>query len=144
MTPTVWQYADDILFNGHRVDFNCFKGTLAEFKSLVITGKLPAKKPTEKPDKDTTGNPVLGIKVVARYTQADVTWEPASGAKSYTVNLLRRRPKMLVRHKVVKGTSVRFFRLHRGNRYRVTVLANPASLKAKVGARAHHDFTTKR
>jgi hypothetical protein len=143
MTPVVWQYANNIPFNGFRVDFNCYKGTLAELKSLAATGHLPPK-PVPRPAKDTTGNPVTSVKAVPRFTQADVTWDPAEKARSYTVNLLRLHPKMLVRHKVTPGTKVTFRKLRRGNRYRVTILANPASWKARRGARAHHDFITKK
>jgi GH25 family lysozyme M1 (1,4-beta-N-acetylmuramidase) len=141
MAPTIWQYADNIHFNGFNIDFNAFRGTLPELKSLVRTGKMP---PVAKPAADRTGNPVSGINVIPRFTQAEVTWEAAKGASSYTVNLLRLHPRMLVRHKVTSGTKVTFHRLHRGNRYRVTILANPASWKARRGARAHHDFTTHR
>jgi GH25 family lysozyme M1 (1,4-beta-N-acetylmuramidase) len=143
MSPTVWQYSDNTPFNGFNVDFNAYKGTLAQFKSIAITGKLPAP-PAPRPAADHIGNPVQGIKVDARTTQADVSWDPAVGAKSYTVNLWRKMPKMQVRHKVTTVPRVTFHRLRRGNRYKVTVLANPASLKARRGARAHHDFTTKR
>jgi lysozyme len=57
MTPTVWQYTDSLVFNGIPVDFNAFRGSkyagkqdpasiaaaLAEFRSLVSTGSLPAQ-----------------------------------------------------------------------------------------------------
>jgi hypothetical protein len=143
MTPTIWQYADNISFNGFKVDFNCYKGTLAELKWLVTSGKIPDK-PAPKPAADKTGNPVTGISVVERYTQAQVSWTHIRGAESYTVNLLRFRPRFLIRHKVTPGTQVTFRKLRKGTRYRVTILANPASWKARRGARAHHDFTTKR
>lgn len=143
MSPTVWQFSDRTPFNGFNVDFNAFKGTLIEFKSIVRTGKLPAPV-VPKPVSDVTGNPIQGIKVVARFTQADVSWTPTANAKTYTVNLWRSFPVMRVRHKVVTEPRVTFHDLRRGNRYRVTVLANPASLRAKTGARAHLNFTTER
>jgi hypothetical protein len=56
MTPDVWQYTETMSFGGAaNVDFNAFRGTyagkqdpasvaatLAEFKSLTLTGKMPA------------------------------------------------------------------------------------------------------
>jgi hypothetical protein len=55
MTPAVWQYTDALNFNGQPVDFNAYRGTypgrqdsasvlatVAEFRSLATTGKLPA------------------------------------------------------------------------------------------------------
>lgn len=143
MTPTVWQYSDKTPFNGFSVDFNCFKGSIAEFRSIVSTGKQPVV-PVAKPVHDKTGNPVKGIKVEARFTQADVTWEPAPGATSYTVNLWHRFPRWGARRRVVTTPNVTFHNLRHNSKYNVTVLANPASLRAKVGARAHCHFTTKR
>jgi len=60
MTPIVWQYTDALVFNGIAVDFNAFRGSkyagkqdpasvaaaLAEFRSLVRTGSLPAQTAT--------------------------------------------------------------------------------------------------
>ena len=60
MTPIVWQYTDALVFNGIPVDFNAFRGSkyagkqdaasiaaaLAEFRSLVSTGSLPAQTAT--------------------------------------------------------------------------------------------------
>ena len=141
MAATVWQFSDRTPFNGFNVDFNAFKGTLEEFKSIVRTGRKPAIHP---PARDATGNPVKNIKVTPRHTQADVSWGTAPGAKSYTVNLWRLHPKMIVRHRRVTSPRITFHRLHRNNRYRVTVLANPASRQARRGARAHHDFITEK
>lgn len=46
MTPTVWQYTSSATFNGvHPVDMNAFKGTLAEFRSLAMTGTKGAPAP---------------------------------------------------------------------------------------------------
>jgi GH25 family lysozyme M1 (1,4-beta-N-acetylmuramidase) len=40
MTPVIWQYTSTATFNGrHPVDFNAFKGTVAELRSLATTGK---------------------------------------------------------------------------------------------------------
>jgi len=45
MTPTIWQYTPSQAFNGQKVDFNAYKGTVAQLKSLVLTGKLPPAGP---------------------------------------------------------------------------------------------------
>lgn len=42
MAPAIWQYSSTTPFNGYEVDFNAFKGALAELKSVVQTGKIPA------------------------------------------------------------------------------------------------------
>jgi hypothetical protein len=34
MSPAIWQYTDAQLFNGVRVDFNAFKGTVAQLRAL--------------------------------------------------------------------------------------------------------------
>jgi hypothetical protein len=62
MTPQVWQYTDRLHLNGHDVDFNAFRGshggdqsgaavaaTLAEFRSVAETGKMPATPPPPAP-----------------------------------------------------------------------------------------------
>lgn len=36
--PTVWQYTDKQLFNGQRVDFNAFRGTVDQFRALLSGG----------------------------------------------------------------------------------------------------------
>ncbi len=41
MTPVIWQYSNSTPFNGYKVDFNAFQGTLDELKSIVLTGKKP-------------------------------------------------------------------------------------------------------
>ncbi len=46
MVPVVWQYTDSGTLNGvHRVDFNAYQGTLAEFQSQVTTGAQPGCEP---------------------------------------------------------------------------------------------------
>ncbi len=37
--PLVWQYTDRQLFNGARLDFSAFKGTGAEFRRIMLTGR---------------------------------------------------------------------------------------------------------
>jgi lysozyme len=41
MTPQVWQYTDKHLFHGQPVDFNAYKGTLAQLQALAGGGKPP-------------------------------------------------------------------------------------------------------
>jgi hypothetical protein len=38
MTPAIWQWSDAHLFNGARVDFNAFRGTVGELRAL-LTGQ---------------------------------------------------------------------------------------------------------
>src|SRR5215469_5895839 len=44
MAPAIWQYTSSQRFGGQLVDFNAFKGTLADLKSVVTTGDLIAPK----------------------------------------------------------------------------------------------------
>lgn len=142
MTPIVWQYSDSIRFNGFNVDFNAFKGsgsndiakTLAEFKSVVLTGKMPAP-PVPKPSTDQSGNPVTGLKVVSRFTQADVRWDAGEGATSYRVKVYSHRPLHRVQKLDTVLTHVTLHDLKAGTRYTVTVLANPASVPYKLGTK---------
>lgn len=53
MTPTFWQYADNVNFNGVPTDFSAYRahattagGAVKEVSSLMATGKLPAAAPT--------------------------------------------------------------------------------------------------
>ena len=46
LTPSVWQYTDSHAFNGQRVDFNAFKGTIAQFRQMAGAGNAP---PLPKP-----------------------------------------------------------------------------------------------
>jgi hypothetical protein len=45
MSPVIWQYTSTQALHGQRVDYNAYRGTLAELESLVRTGKLPGSKP---------------------------------------------------------------------------------------------------
>jgi len=49
MTPAIWQYSSNQPFGGQRIDFNAFKGTAAELRSLVSTGKKAAPPPPPAP-----------------------------------------------------------------------------------------------
>jgi len=48
MTPSVWQYTDAHSFNGESVDFNAYRGTLAEFEAMV-GGSAPPPPPPPPP-----------------------------------------------------------------------------------------------
>lgn len=54
MSPVIWQYTASQALHGQRVDYNAYRGTLAELKSLVRTGKLPG----------TTTGPVMPASVL--------------------------------------------------------------------------------
>ncbi len=42
ITPTIWQYTDSQLFNGYRVDFNAFKGTVDQLRVVFNGGTTEA------------------------------------------------------------------------------------------------------
>lgn len=45
LTPQIWQYTDAHAFNGQKVDFNAYRGTLAQLKSLAGGSGAPAPPP---------------------------------------------------------------------------------------------------
>ena len=46
MTPVIWQYTDSGTLNGvEPVDFNAYRGTVADFESQVTTGALAGTQP---------------------------------------------------------------------------------------------------
>lgn len=142
--PAIWQYTDSVRFNGFNVDFNAFKGTLAELKSIVKTGKYPAP-PPPPPTTDNAGNPVRNLKVDPRWTQADVSWSPSKGATQYRVNLWAHFPRRRIQKLDTKSTEVTFTNLRKGSRYTVTILAEPASVRFRLGpGRASKRFDTKK
>jgi GH25 family lysozyme M1 (1,4-beta-N-acetylmuramidase) len=49
MTPKVWQFTSTAAYHGFRVDNNAFKGTLADLKSLVTTGRVGGSPPPPPP-----------------------------------------------------------------------------------------------
>lgn len=49
MTPTVWQYSETTHFGGVTTDFNAYRSSLADLKSLVTTGALPTPAPAPTP-----------------------------------------------------------------------------------------------
>ena len=38
VTPAIWQYTDTQDFNGQKVDFNAYRGTLADLERLMVEG----------------------------------------------------------------------------------------------------------
>jgi peptidoglycan hydrolase-like protein with peptidoglycan-binding domain len=49
MTPQVWQYTDSHSFNGQKVDFNAYKGSIAQFRQLAGSGQAVAPPPKPAP-----------------------------------------------------------------------------------------------
>jgi hypothetical protein len=63
VTPAVWQYSDNFHYGAGStatgVDFNAFKGTVAQFERLITTGSInPAPVPPPQPPKPTPQPPV--------------------------------------------------------------------------------------
>jgi len=69
-SPVVWQWTDKHPFNGQRVDFNAYKGTIAEFRNLIFSGSAkgglvaghhpaPAKAPAVKKAPPQTADMIL-------------------------------------------------------------------------------------
>lgn len=46
LTPAVWQYTSSFAFNGYRVDFNAFKGTVDQLQAAAAGTVAPAPRPT--------------------------------------------------------------------------------------------------
>lgn len=71
MVPVVWQYSDNATLNGvNPVDFNAYRGTLAEFQSQVTTGTQPGGQSGGQPGTQPGGEPMLqdGATGAAVYT----------------------------------------------------------------------------
>lgn len=47
MSPVIWRYTDHQLINGTPVNFNAYRGSLAQFKFLATIGKLPVPPPVK-------------------------------------------------------------------------------------------------
>ncbi|HEX8005692.1 MAG TPA: GH25 family lysozyme [Trebonia sp.] len=88
MTPAVWQYSSTLLFNGHRCDFNAFRGTfagkqdpgsvaacLAEFRALATAGKYA----TPGGDDWAYGAP-LNLRATGGHESVRLTWDAPAGA----------------------------------------------------------------
>jgi Rv2525c-like, glycoside hydrolase-like domain len=92
---------------------------------------------------NTAMNPVKGMVVATRYTQADVSWHSDPKATGYRI-IVRRQPSgdEVFRYNQV-GTSITVHNLLRGTQYSVGVLAIPASTGPET-IRAVVTFTTRR
>ena len=44
-TPAVWQYTSSFAYGGRKVDFNAYKGTVEQFRTLVTGGVVPPSPP---------------------------------------------------------------------------------------------------
>ena len=47
MTPAIWQYTDAHGFNGYKVDFNAYRGSLDQLKALAGGGAPPPPRPVQ-------------------------------------------------------------------------------------------------
>jgi hypothetical protein len=83
-------------------------------------------------------NPVDGLKVTPRSTQADVDWKSDPHATHYSVTVTQNRKT--VHQETVHESKVTLHNLHKNTHYSVVVRAQPG----KSGQRnAQHAFTTK-
>jgi hypothetical protein len=75
--PAVWQYTDSHDLNGTQVDFNAYRGSMADLDALWHRGQVAAP---------TAQNPVAGLAVTRRgFTSLDVAWDGQSAATGYLV-----------------------------------------------------------
>lgn len=49
VAPLVWQYTDALSYGGQHIDFNAFKGSVAQLRNVLMTGQLEAPTPVPKP-----------------------------------------------------------------------------------------------
>jgi hypothetical protein len=92
----------------------------------------PAPPPPPPPHKGGTAqNPVKGLHVSARFTQADVSWQPSKGATSYRVRI-RDRHNHIVQEMNVTDTKITLHGLGKNVRYEANVLAEPAASGATI------------
>lgn len=77
-------------------------------------------------------NPVKGLKVTPRFTQADVSWSASKGATSYRVRLRSWPANKIVQEYNLANTSVTFHNLSKNGQYEINVLAEPAASGASV------------
>lgn len=83
-------------------------------------------------------NPVKGLKAEARYTQADLRWEPSNHATSYRVIVKKGHTRVQTQN--LTGTSITLHDLKRKTDYDVQVLALPTKT---YNNEAHTSFKTK-
>ena len=93
---------------------------------------MPQPPPGPHPGGGKAQNPVKGLKVDARFTQADVSWSPSKGATSYRVRLRSWPGNKVVQEYNLADTKVTFHNLQKRGRYEINVLAEPAAAGANV------------
>jgi hypothetical protein len=77
-------------------------------------------------------NPVSGLTVHPRFTQADVSWKASKGATSYRVRLRSWPANKIVQEYNLANTSVTFHNLSKNAQYEINILAEPAASGANV------------
>jgi hypothetical protein len=93
--------------------------------------------PPPPPKKGNAQNPVKGLTVHARFTQADVSWKPSKGATSYRIRV-RDTHNHIVVEQSISGTGTTVHNLPRQARLEMNVLAEPAASGAKVAKTWFH------
>jgi Fibronectin type III domain len=116
-------------------------------ESLLAPDFFPPPAPTPIPMVTTAHNPVTGISVTPRFTQADVSWDEAQRAVGYRVVVRSRWTRRLAWRGEQLATfggrnSVTVKDLKPGKRYTVTVMATPQSKWAETH-RSKVNFITK-
>lgn len=71
VTPAIWQYTDAQPFNGQNLDFNAFRGTLAELEAMA--GGKPVPSPWPTVSEGATGNRVKVIQYLMNAHGGGVT-----------------------------------------------------------------------
>jgi hypothetical protein len=85
-------------------------------------------------------NPVSGLEVHARFTQADIIWKSSEHATSYRVRI-RTPNNRLIQEQKVTGTGITIHNLQRNTTYEANVLAQPEGKNARI---AKKTFKTKK
>jgi hypothetical protein len=87
--------------------------------------------PQPPPTQGHAQNPVSGLHVTARFTQADVSWKPSKGATSYRVRI-RTPSNHIVQEMNTVDTKITLHGLGKNATYEANVLAEPAAAGAHV------------
>ena len=95
--------------------------------------------PPPHPGGGNAQNPVKGLSVSARFTQADVKWSPSKNATGYRVRLRSWPGNKIVQEYNISGTSVTFHNLQKRGQYEINVLATPAANGATVAKKVFRE-----
>jgi hypothetical protein len=116
MTPEVWQFSDNAVVNGyHPVDMNGSPHTLAEVRSLLLTGGLPGP---------VAVNPVSGLKTSrVGWTSVSLVWDAQHLATSYTVHVFS--GSTMIQSLTTTDASIRVGHLSPVHKYMFDVRAHP-------------------